>query len=133
MRSYAGDYPATARKPITHLSNRSGVVCFGIKEAKPIVAGRPGYKVSGTNDQSEWQDPKFSEFLTYVGQAKSSRAGRGVECYLWRNQYWVRAVRSDRKALIRYSGGCRVSYVLLPIAVPSDFASAASVTQLPED
>jgi hypothetical protein len=136
-RCYAGSYPATASAPFTHISRHSvrsssdGTVCFGIVEAKPVVVnGGSGFRVSGSDNRAEWQDPKYAEFLTYVGQAMSSRGGKGVQCILWRDQYWIRAVRTDRKPLIRYRNGYRVSYVLLPISVPSDFLQATPLTHL---
>lgn len=76
--------------------------------------------VKGDSDPGKWGDPTYTEFLIDVGQAKSDK-GVGIACFLWRDKYWVKAVRprTNQSAMVygKLGQGRIVQYILLEVKI----------------
>lgn len=116
---YKVGLPITARRRLVEVTNPdSERIFFGIHSIKEVVTqSGPGFQVSGSEFANDWADPKYTDFLVDVGQIKNEK-GLGVACFSWRDGYWVRAVRPDRKPAQSYGKRGQhtvVQYILLPV------------------
>lgn len=65
--------------------------------------GHEGWYVKGIRDDGAYSNPKFKEFVQFVGMLKVDK--HKINVYEWRGQLWVRATRGPSKG---YSSGGRI-------------------------